>query len=64
MGVYFGRSIGIAFGSTWDDLGSWGARERKIAIANVLQGTMFSSMVQQVQLPCPRFLSLLNHKIN
>jgi hypothetical protein len=32
---HFGRSRGIAFGSTWNDLGSRGARERKIAIANV-----------------------------
>jgi hypothetical protein len=35
IGVYFGCSRGIAFGSTWDDLGSRGARERKIGIANV-----------------------------
>jgi len=64
IGVYFGRCRGIAFGSTRDDLGSQGARERKIAIANVFARNDVFINGATSAIAIARFLSLLDHKIN
>jgi hypothetical protein len=51
---------GIAFGSTWDALGLWAATELPRVFAEAKNSS--SSYVQQVQLPCARSKSVLDHK--
>jgi len=51
---------GIAFGSTWDALPLWAATELPRLFAKSKNSS--SSYVQQVQLPCARCKSVLNHK--